>query len=1417
MGNVALNVDTQGNISGGESGEKSEAILQDLDVLDLTDSLTKTLVHGELRGKEGSLRDSESLQELDQDDLAAILPDVSTSSSCNEPHSLLSGLDSTDSQHTEADHYSNVDDMICNHLVRDTLAAMVAVDHDVSKQRNDSVPTSPSGGTDGSNKSRVSGNVFTIKLSDTVIDVECNSRVREKQQLGTSGNPKHAVETNVGGKDSLENGIADKKPTSSRHSSSLRAVSTHNTADNTRDARRNNAGQNHKVMSPTVKSKPNRHKSKSNVSDSDSLPGDSSGSGSRNSYQTDSRKRRPLSIVKLSRKSPLQIIDDAVEQQQSESVECLLRIDTASNVSPDSGIQSSSGSPNTPDSPHLSLSTSPQHVPGQSTDSQADASSVLDEQTVKHSTKLSPVQCAPAGDSTENGEDVTCHVKLKKAKQSWNGSTDDTETSENTESVGVDPNTVLSCGRDQGHVTVTGHSKTVSEDALVSCVTSPEFDANSANKVAAVKRTNEGKHSKISVKDRKSKSDRKQKRSMSTSRLPEKEQNGVNVQCLTGDTHAVIMYQGEDCSGSITKDDCVLLENVNNVDDIYKRLSPSKSGDGTVPSVVSAHLDAVDGNSMSSEDTPLAFIKNPTWKTKNKEQDTSAEELCPVKKKKKPGRHRRSDVIPSQAEYVADDTSTSTVPGTMTSKCGIRSCSVDKVEGHTHTAHDVHVPHPGRPRKHPRLDAETVLRQLRLVAQQKSRLSKPRSGRPCKHRRRITTSTGSSPDAVAENNFCEALPRTELSADCGGTQTADWCNPITGLQQQIKVKAPINGNKPKRGRPKGTTKKKSRNVLHKPVRRTNDDVLPRAAAKSRLGLMLGANAVNKCKMAPAKSTPPAAATVGSDSTDDAVIQEEPVHNNVMNIFDKFLTTSVSKNSPPVDESNLDDSAGVAEPGSSKLPADMQDKSGVGANGTVVKRKRGRPRKIPLTAEQIAEQLATLNTYSQMKRGAAKSRVDLPLGCNEPIEKLSGDRELDSLVQSVQDSIDSQFDAGEEDLTELDNNRAHQAVSMQEAPSLSSVQPQTTGSLPPQGAGDDVSQWRNILDGVRRWKSVPRVKKDKMHRANLKVFHRRRRRKRRKMKSVSDVVAESVNHDDHSSDDLSVLSLPKLTNMTASPRKESQHRANSWSGPCLSVEVDGTCGSIARSGGYVSGELAFDDEGSDAAALGSMPTLSPNSTASMPEIPPRPPLLRLEDFMRRRRRRKLKHFKSKHRNIFDPIFLAEVDHLVQELNQLRICESDVSTPFVVPEKVALPAAFNLSWQLVKRRHHREMHLRRMKPLGLDRRGHGVGLSREKGRKGFRRKNLTTENAGERLDLVTPEQCLPLKKRHKLMTATQVTGIVASARTNESGVPLSTISRLNEKRKVGRPRKHPLPVVTVSPQKIMQPGELQLFKCILYYAY
>ena len=73
----------RGNLAAGAAAAAAAAILQDQDVPDLTESLAETLVQNEASTDGGSPEGEElshiSLQELDQDDLAALLPEVPSS------------------------------------------------------------------------------------------------------------------------------------------------------------------------------------------------------------------------------------------------------------------------------------------------------------------------------------------------------------------------------------------------------------------------------------------------------------------------------------------------------------------------------------------------------------------------------------------------------------------------------------------------------------------------------------------------------------------------------------------------------------------------------------------------------------------------------------------------------------------------------------------------------------------------------------------------------------------------------------------------------------------------------------------------------------------------------------------------------------------------------------------------------------------------------------------------------------------------------------------------------------------------------------------------------------------------------------------------------------------------------------------
>ena len=172
--------------------------------------------------------------------------------------------------------------------------------------------------------------------------------------------------------------------------------------------------------------------------------------------------------------------------------------------------------------------------------------------------------------------------------------------------------------------------------------------------------------------------------------------------------------------------------------------------------------------------------------------------------------------------------------------------------------------------------------------------------------------------------------------------------------------------------------------------------------------------------------------------------------------------------------------------------------------------------------------------------------------------------------------------------------------------------------------------------------------------------------------------------------------------------------------------------------------------------------------------------------RRKHNNKAKHFKSKHKNIVDPVFVADFDSMLSDLSQLVIwgdvpespTDPEVTAPcqpsFLLPQSSVMP--FSSPAPPRKLTHDQMTHQDKAASLQMfasSKLDMITGI-KEKGKRGRKKKIYVDveEDEDEDEDEAGSEQCLPPKKRYKLLEVTP------------GGAPV-------EKRKVGRPRKYPLP--------------------------
>nr|KAG5699572.1 hypothetical protein BaRGS_033768 [Batillaria attramentaria] len=160
--------------------------------------------------------------------------------------------------------------------------------------------------------------------------------------------------------------------------------------------------------------------------------------------------------------------------------------------------------------------------------------------------------------------------------------------------------------------------------------------------------------------------------------------------------------------------------------------------------------------------------------------------------------------------------------------------------------------------------------------------------------------------------------------------------------------------------------------------------------------------------------------------------------------------------------------------------------------------------------------------------------------------------------------------------------------------------------------------------------------------------------------------------------------------------------------------------------------------------------------------------------KKKKKKKLLYFKSKHKNIIDPAFVAELGTLESSMEGMTISEKTYIR--VKPGEVPLPSIFKLTIIDVKKKKKDRLVLE--PPVVLDKAKKVKARKDSKERepampelvkekaKAVRKKSQSDDNHPPSLEIqVARDQCLPPKKRHRMMFAAETTG--APAATQNAG--------------------------------------------------
>lgn len=332
------------------------------------------------------------------------------------------------------------------------------------------------------------------------------------------------------------------------------------------------------------------------------------------------------------------------------------------------------------------------------------------------------------------------------------------------------------------------------------------------------------------------------------------------------------------------------------------------------------------------------------------------------------------------------------------------------------------------------------------------------------------------------------------------------------------------------------------------------------------------------------------------------------------------------------------------------------------------------------------------------------------------------------------------------------------------------------------------------------KVVPKIRKPKLH-VMMRRPKKRGRKKKKNMEEISDLtkIVPAVTQSKKFVGSPSGLVYPcnekppklQASNVSVQPEKLNDHGHHSDT-------------SLASDSSDV--DLEKDHHDSSATSSLTMPVLSPVRKDFFPTFPSRnKPVLKAEDVSYRKKKKKSKHFKSKHKNIVDPVFLADLDMATQDIAALLISEDGPAVPNFMKEEIPLPTIFQLNRQMMRRKRGKDRNIcggNKMHRLEARKEMEMMNLSKDKAKRGRKKKLISDSSLAVKdeddIAAVNNEQCLPLKKRHKLISAATAANIdSASQEMAKQSTPRflklgsDVLQKPPEKRKVGRPRKNPLP--------------------------
>ena len=371
-----------------------------------------------------------------------------------------------------------------------------------------------------------------------------------------------------------------------------------------------------------------------------------------------------------------------------------------------------------------------------------------------------------------------------------------------------------------------------------------------------------------------------------------------------------------------------------------------------------------------------------------------------------------------------------------------------------------------------------------------------------------------------------------------------------------------------------------------------------------------------------------------------------------------------------------------------------------------------------------------------------------------------DAEILSLAQNIHESINAQFPSEDELNSSSENLERNRSLRRNIFTDINhDFQHNFHGRLSllpkqqtrPEGSSTERHKVQNSSESGSNQGSESPKKKTKKPKLHVMMRKPKKRGRKKKVTTLPTPAPESPATTPRESREEEINSPPRATTSNNSLKKRAKTIPALQKSPKISkVRARGGKGENSDSG------MATDTSEQDKQGP-QMPVLSPVAK-EFPSPGSKGDSIRRMKSKKKKKKQKL-YLKSKHKNIVDPVFLADLEGCTQDLSMMAISENPEHYLMrLQPGEIPMPSMFKIHRLIVKRRRkNKDLHLSKFRRLESKKDyADFAAVVRERSKRGRKKKFLSEEYVSEKEEddaHVNVEQRLPPKKRHKLLAAVE----------------------------------------------------------------